>query len=69
LGAGCWNYNMKDYSVHVFYGQPKQGQTLEQVKDLLLSQIELVKKGEFPDWLIPAIINDLKLVGNKSFGT
>lgn len=61
LGAGCWNYNMKDYSVHVFYGQPKQGQTLEQVKDLLLSQIELVKKGEFPDWLIPAIINDLKL--------
>lgn len=61
LYAGTYADIMKDYSAHIFYGAPKEGQTLEQVKDLLLAQIELVKKGEFPDWLIPAIINDFKL--------
>jgi predicted Zn-dependent peptidase len=61
LHAGSYPEVMKDYSMHVFYGKPKKGQKLEEVKDLILSQIELVKKGDFPDWLIPAIINDLKL--------
>lgn len=52
--------DMNDYSIHTFQGKPREGQTLEQVKDLLLEQIELVKKGEFDDWLIDAVINDLK---------
>ena len=47
--------------MHGFYGSPKQGQSLEEVKDLLLSQIEEVKKGNFEDWLVGAIISDLKL--------
>jgi predicted Zn-dependent peptidase len=47
--------------MHGFYGSPKQGQTLEEVKDLLLAQIEDVKAGNFPDWLVGAIISDLKL--------
>lgn len=51
----------KDYSIHVLGGAPTQGQTLQELKDLILSQIELVKKGAFPDWLIPAIINDFKV--------
>ncbi|MCB0728559.1 MAG: insulinase family protein [Ignavibacteriae bacterium] len=51
----------KDYSVIYFGGEPREGQTLEQVKDLLMQQIELVKKGQFPDWMIPAIISNLKL--------
>lgn len=51
----------KDYSIHVLGGAPTQGQTLHELKDLILTQIDLVKKGEFPDWLIPAIINDLKV--------
>lgn len=50
-----------DYSSLELTGSPKEGQTLEQVKDLLLSQIELLKKGEFADWLVPAIINNMKL--------
>jgi DNA-binding protein YbaB len=40
---------------------------LDEVRDLLISQIELLKKGEFPDWLIPAIINDLKLRRIKEY--
>ena len=61
LQASCFPYVLKDYSTHILFGVPKQNQSLEEVKDLLLSQVELVKKGEFPDWLIPAVINDLKL--------
>lgn len=60
LGAGCSPQALKDYSVHLFNGRPKEGQSLEEVKDLILAQIELVKKGEFEDWLMPAVINDLK---------
>lgn len=61
LYAGTYADIMKDYSAHIFYAAPKEGQTMEEVKDLLLGQVELVKKGEFPDWLIPAIINDMKV--------
>ncbi|HPT02784.1 MAG TPA: insulinase family protein [Bacteroidales bacterium] len=50
-----------DYTTFVLTGRPKEGQTLEEVKDLLLSQVELVKKGEFPEWLLPAIISNMKL--------
>ncbi len=50
-----------DYCFHKFYGEPKQGQKLEEVKDLLLGEIEKVKKGEFGDWLLPAIIQNQKL--------
>ena len=61
IGGGCFPYVLEDYSMHGFYGSPKQGQTLEEVKDLLLAQIEEVKAGNFPDWLVGAIISDLKL--------
>jgi predicted Zn-dependent peptidase len=61
IGGGCFPYVLEDYSMHGFYGSPKQGQTLEEVKDLLLLQIEEVKLGNFPDWLVGAIISDLKL--------
>ncbi|MCK9203180.1 MAG: insulinase family protein [Bacteroidales bacterium] len=61
LEASAFSYVLKDYSVNIFSGKAKEGQSLEEVKDLVMAQIELVKKGEFPDWLIPAIINDMKL--------
>lgn len=50
-----------DYVFHKLYGEPKQGQSLEEVKNLLLSEIEKVKKGEFGDWILPAIIQNLRL--------
>ena len=61
LSASSSLYAKTDYTTHILSGKPKKEQSLEEVKDLLLSQIELIKKGDFPDWLIPAIINDLKL--------
>jgi predicted Zn-dependent peptidase len=61
LSAGSYPDIMKDYSIHVLYGRPREGQTLKDVKNLLLSQIDLIKKGEFPDWLVEAVIKNMKL--------
>jgi len=52
---------MNDYSVHVLSARPREGQSMEEVRDLLLEQIELIKKGEFDDWLLDAVITDLEL--------
>ncbi|MBR9998678.1 MAG: insulinase family protein [Cyclobacteriaceae bacterium] len=60
LDAGCSPYGMNDYSIHIFNGRPKDGQSLEELKDLILEQIDLVKKGEFEDWLLEAVITDFK---------
>lgn len=67
LNAGSFDMEFKDYSAHIFNATPKEGQKLEQVKDLFLEQIEKVKKGEFPDWLLAAIITDMKLEQTKRF--
>jgi len=50
-----------DYSTIYFYATPKQGQTLESVRDLILQEIEKIKNSNFDDWLIEACINNLKL--------
>ena len=52
---------MKDYSVFQLSGNPREGQTLEEVKDLLLAQVEKIKAGEFEEWMLPAVIKDFKL--------
>ncbi len=61
LRAGSYPVNLNDYSMYTMIGNPREGQTLEDVKDLLLGQLELIKKGEFDDWLLPAVIKQLKL--------
>lgn len=48
---------------------PKNEQTLDEAKDLLLEQLDFIKKGEFEEWLIPAIVNDMKIQRMKAFET
>lgn len=50
-----------DYGTLTFSGTPKTGQSLDEVKDLMLDQVELIKKGSFDDWMIDAVVNDLKV--------
>lgn len=50
-----------DYGVHQLSGVPKEGQTVDEVKDLILKEIEKIKKGDFDDWLLEAIIRDMKM--------
>ena len=58
---------LKDYSLHLFSADPREGQSLEQLRDLLLEQIEKLKKGDFSDDLLQAIITDMKYKEAKSF--
>jgi predicted Zn-dependent peptidase len=65
LNSGSFAYILKDYSTFIMFGEPKEGQKLEEVEQLLYSQLELLKKGEFPDWLMSAVITDMKLQKTK----
>lgn len=67
LQAASFTMLNNDYSAHVLYATPRQGQKLEEVRGLLLAQLDKVKKGDFPEWLIPAIINNEKLQRTKSY--
>ncbi len=60
LGAGAGAYTLIDYGLLYLSGRPLQGQSLEEVKDLILGEIENLKKGNFDDDLIPSIINNMK---------
>ena len=59
--AGCLNQSLQDYSSFIMMGMPKPNQSLEEVRALLLGEIDNLKKGNFSDDLLPAVINNLKL--------
>ena len=61
LRAGNYINDLADYCVFQMEGTPKAGQTLDEVKDLLLGQLELLKNGEFDEELLTAVINNFKL--------
>ncbi|PUZ28259.1 peptidase M16 [Chitinophaga parva] len=61
LAANAGSDTFKDYGFMVFSGKAKNGQSLEDVKDLLLGQLELLKKGQFDETLLKAIVNNFKL--------
>ncbi|WP_298896333.1 M16 family metallopeptidase [uncultured Psychroserpens sp.] len=65
--AGCTTTFLKEYGYHTFTGTPKEGQTLDEVKLLLLAQIEKLKNGEFDEWMMDAVINDLKLSQTQTY--
>lgn len=67
LGANAFPLLMKDYSAQVLSAQPREGQSLEEVKSLLLQQIDLLKEGKFSNWLLKAAVNDLKLEQIREF--
>ena len=50
-----------DYSTFILAGTPKEGQTLDEVRELLLGEIEKLKAGDFSDDLLPSVVNNLKL--------
>jgi len=58
LSAGGFPYILKDYSVLLLQGRPTEGQSLDEVKNLLLTELDNLRKGNFPDDLIPSIINN-----------
>ena len=50
-----------DYSTFILGGRPKAGQSLEEVRDLLLGEVAKLRSGDFDEKLIEASINNFKL--------
>ena len=56
LDAAGGVIHLADAGMIILEGEPKQGQTLEEVRDLLLAEIDKVRKGEFDSDLLKSII-------------
>jgi predicted Zn-dependent peptidase len=61
LSARAEIYRLSDYSVLMLEGRPLAGQSLEEVKNLLLSQIDSLKKNLAKQEMFNAIISNLEL--------
>ncbi|MBO4340125.1 MAG: insulinase family protein, partial [Bacteroidales bacterium] len=54
-------YNRSDWGMFAAQGMPKEGQTLEQVRDLLLAEVAKLRAGDFPEDLVEAAKANWKL--------
>ncbi len=61
--AEAWGgvMTMMDYSMFILGGTTRDGQTLAEVRTLLLEEIDKLKAGQFSDDLLPSVVNNLKL--------
>ena len=57
----AFNYSRPDYGEFMMVGYPREGQSLEQVRDLMLEQIARLRSGDFEESLIQSTVNNLKL--------
>ncbi|MCR5158880.1 MAG: insulinase family protein [Prevotella sp.] len=61
LQAGAGSEKLQDYSFFLMLGLPREGQTLDEVQQLLLDELDKLKKGDFSDDLLPSVVNNMKL--------
>lgn len=58
LGAYAFNIGWADHDILMVAAYPTQGQTLEQVKDLLLEQVAKIRDGDFDEEMLKAIVTN-----------
>ena len=66
LQAWAGDYQLADHSIFFMGGSPREGQTLEECRDLLKAELNKLKSGDFSDDILPAIINNMKLKEMRS---
>jgi zinc protease len=69
LSASSFTTTFNDYGYQALTLSVKEGQTLEEGEKMLLAEIDKIKKGNFDEWMIQAIINNMKLDRMKTFET
>lgn len=65
-GSGAFAWTANDFSFFGCYGYPIPKQKLEEVKDLFLGELDKVRKGQFEDWMIDAVVTDLEYQHQKT---
>jgi predicted Zn-dependent peptidase len=58
--AGSYPLFLNEAGAQSLWAIPREGQSLEEVEALLLETVEALKKGEFGDWILPAIVADFE---------
>ncbi len=61
LGVGTGMWQLTDGSVYLAQGRPLEGQSLDDLKELILAEFAKLRAGDFDEALIPATINNYKL--------
>ena len=61
MGSGTYADMMTDYSLLMLIGYPNQGQSLDEVRDLMLGEIAKLRNGDFDDDLLTSVVNNFKL--------
>ncbi len=61
MGGNAGYQGLHDYGSFLLIGVPVKGQKLEDVRSLMLEQVEKLKKGEFDDNLLTSVINNYKV--------
>jgi predicted Zn-dependent peptidase len=61
LGANASPNIMQDYSVHMLTGKARDGQSLTEVRDLLLGELNKLKTGEFDYGMVKSIVQNNKV--------
>lgn len=59
--SGAYSDMMTDYSMLMLIGYPNEGQTLEEVRQKLLAEVDKLRRGDFDDDLLPSVVNNAKL--------
>ena len=60
-GFYAMDYSRPDYGEFLLVGYPREGQTLEEVRDLMLEEVGRLRTGDFDEDLIKSTINNIKL--------
>lgn len=60
LGAAAFPNEDNDFTTFYLVGVPQQGQELSQTADLLLEEVAKLKRGEFSEQILQAIINNMR---------
>ena len=61
LGGGFFNYDRTDWGLLLAEGMPKDGQSLEDVKDILMAEVAKLRSGDFSESLLEAAKANYKL--------
>ena len=67
LSAYAYNNTQPDYGSFIVSARPKEGQTLDQVRDLLLEEVAKLRNGDFDEGLIEATVNNYKMYMMRNY--
>ncbi|MBN9400870.1 MAG: insulinase family protein ['Candidatus Kapabacteria' thiocyanatum] len=67
--AASVQYMMSDHGYHILGGNPFPGQSLVQVRNLLLDQLRLVKQGAFDEAILDGIIRKYRIDRTRQLST